>query len=85
MMFEITTTLVLKLNLLCLPFNGKYNPDVYLDWELLVEQKFACHDIPENQRVRASTSEFTNFASIWWSEYCRVNANNIPATLDALK
>ena len=22
-------------------FNGKYNPDVYLDWELSVEQKFA--------------------------------------------
>ena len=30
-------------------FNGKYNLDVYLDWELSFEQKFACHDIPENQ------------------------------------
>ena len=44
-------------------FNGNYNPDVYLDWELSVEQKFACHDIPENQRVRAATSEFTNFTN----------------------
>lgn len=66
-------------------FNGQYNPDIYLDWELSVEQKFACHDIPENQRVRAATSEFTNFASICSSEYCRVNANNIPTTWDALK
>ena len=66
-------------------FNGKYNPDVYLDWELSVEQKFACHDIPENQRVRAATSEFTNLTSMWWSEYCRINANNIPTTWDALK
>jgi hypothetical protein len=22
------------------PFNGKYDPDAYLDWELEVEQKF---------------------------------------------
>ena len=66
-------------------FNGKYNPDVYLDWELSVEQKFACHDIPENQRVRAATSEFTNFAFMWWSEYYHINKNNIPTTWDALK
>jgi hypothetical protein len=66
-------------------FNGKYNPDDYLDWELSVEQKFASHDIPETQRVRAATSEFTNFASVWWSEYCRNHVNNIPTTWDTLK
>jgi hypothetical protein len=27
------------------PFNGKYDPAAYLDWELEVEQKFSCHDI----------------------------------------
>jgi hypothetical protein len=27
-------------------FNGKYDPATYLDWELEVEQKFSCHDIP---------------------------------------
>jgi hypothetical protein len=27
-------------------FNGKYDPAAYLDWELEVEQKFSCHDIP---------------------------------------
>ena len=29
-------------------FNGKYDPGAYFDWELEVEQKFACHDIPAN-------------------------------------
>ena len=29
-------------------FNGKYDPAAYLDWELEVEQKFPCHDIPAN-------------------------------------
>jgi hypothetical protein len=33
---------VAKLKLNILPFEGRYNPDVYLTWELEVEQRFAC-------------------------------------------
>jgi hypothetical protein len=36
-------------------------------------------------RVSAATCEFTDFASIWWSEHCRVNHANIPATWLGLK
>jgi hypothetical protein len=36
-------------------------------------------------RVSAATCEFTDFASIWWSKYCRVNHANIPATWLGLK
>ena len=50
-------------------FNGKYDPAAYLDWELEVEQKFSCHDIPANSQVKAAISEFTDFALIWWREY----------------
>jgi len=66
-------------------FSGKYDPDAYLDWELVVDQKFACYDFSENKRVRAATSEFTDFASVGWKEFCRNNPNNIPQTWDALK
>jgi hypothetical protein len=66
-------------------FDGKYDPNAYLTWELAVAQKFACHDFPENKRVRAATSEFTDFASIWWSEYVRSHPNNTPQTWDAMK
>jgi hypothetical protein len=65
-------------------FDGKYNPDAYLTWELAVDQKFSCHDFPKDKRVRAATSEFTNFASIWWSEYHRKNTNSTP-NWDTLK
>jgi hypothetical protein len=65
-------------------FDGKYNPDAYLTWELAVDQKFSCHDFPEDKCVRAATSEFTDFASIWWFEYHRKNPNNTPSW-DALK
>ena len=61
-------------------FDGKYDPDAYLTWELAADQKFACHDFPENKWVRAATSDFTDFASIWWSEYCHTNPNNTPQT-----
>ena len=35
-------------------FNGKYDPATYLDWELEVDQKFSCHDIPVNSQVKAA-------------------------------
>jgi hypothetical protein len=46
------------------PFDGKYDPDAYISWELAVEQKFTCFEFPENARVRAATSEFSDFASV---------------------
>jgi hypothetical protein len=50
-------------------FNGKYDPAAYLDWELEVEQKFSCHDIPTTSQVKSTISEFTDFSLIWWREY----------------
>jgi hypothetical protein len=35
--------------------------------------------------VSATTCEFTDFASIWWSKHCRVNYANIPSTCLGLK
>jgi hypothetical protein len=59
-----------KLKLNIPPFEGRYNPDAYLTWELEVEQRFACLHYPEHLRVSVATCEFTDFASIWWSEHC---------------
>ena len=66
-------------------FNGKYDPGAYLDWELAVDQKFHCHDVPAQYQVRAATSEFTDFASIWWREHRSKHPNNIPTTWEQLK
>jgi hypothetical protein len=67
------------------PFDGKYDPDAYISWELAVEQKFTCFEFPENARVRAATSEFPDLASIWWMEYGKKHPNDIPQTWIALK
>jgi hypothetical protein len=71
---------VAKLKLNIPPFEGHYNPDVYLSLELEVEQLFACLACPDDKRVSAATCEFTSFASIWWSEYCHLHHANPPTT-----
>jgi hypothetical protein len=34
------------------PFNGSYDAEAYLDWEMTIEQKFSSHLVPEQHRVR---------------------------------
>ena len=48
-------------------FLGHYDAKGYLDWEMIVEQKFSAHLVPEHHRVRQATSEFMDFAIIWWN------------------
>ena len=48
-------------------FSGHYDAEGYLDWEMMVEQKFSAHLVPEHYRVRQATSEFKDFAIIWWN------------------
>jgi hypothetical protein len=52
---------VAKLKFYIPPFEGRYNPDAYLTWELEVEQLFASLQYPEDKRVSAATCEFSNF------------------------
>jgi hypothetical protein len=61
-------------------FDGTYDPDAYITWKIAIDQKFACHDFSKNARVRAATSEFTDFASIWWIEHSKKNTDNMPQT-----
>jgi hypothetical protein len=66
-------------------FDGKYDPDAYISWDLAVEQKFKCFEFRKNARVRAATSKFFDFASVWRVEYFKKHANDIPQTWIALK
>jgi hypothetical protein len=74
-----------KLKFMIPPFDGKYDPDAYISWELAIEQKFTCFEFPENARVRAATSEFTDFASVWWVKYGKKHPDDISQTWVALK
>jgi hypothetical protein len=74
-----------KLKLNVPMFDGRYSPDAYLSWELELDQCFACLSYPEDRHVSVATCEFTSFASIWWSEYCRANHANPITMWDTLK
>ena len=39
-------------------FEGRFNPAIYLAWELEVEQIFSYHDYSELEQVRAATRAF---------------------------
>jgi hypothetical protein len=64
-------------------FSGHYDDEAYLDWEMTVEQKFASHLVPEHHPVRQATSEFKDFAIIWWIGL--VGDGREPTTWDDLK
>jgi hypothetical protein len=65
------------------PFNGSYDAEAYLDWEMTVEQKFSSHLVPEQHRVRQATRESKDFALIWWNELATLGLQ--PHTWDELK
>jgi hypothetical protein len=65
------------------PFNGSYDAEAYLDWEMTVEQKFSSHFVPEQHCVRQATSEFKDFTLIWWNELATLGLQ--PHTWDGLK
>src|SRR5438132_4267565 len=72
-----------KVKFLIPPFYGAYDAETYLDWEMTVEQKFSSHLVPDQHRVRQATSEFKDFAIIWWNEL--VSARAAPQTWPRLK
>jgi hypothetical protein len=60
-----------------------YDAKAYLDWEMTVDNKFSSHLIPKQHHVRQDTSEFKDFAIIWWNELSSFHLQ--PDTLDRLK
>jgi hypothetical protein len=49
-------------------FYGLYDVEAYLEWGMTVDNKFSSHLVPEQHHIRQATSEFKDFAIIWWNE-----------------
>ncbi|XP_073037004.1 uncharacterized protein [Primulina eburnea] len=49
-------------------FNGKSDPEAYLEWEKRVEFVFDCHHYSEQKKVRLAVVEFVDYALIWWDQ-----------------
>jgi hypothetical protein len=64
-------------------FSGLYDAEAYLDWEMTVDNKFSFHLVPEQHHVRQATSEFRDFAIIWWNKLSTLHLQ--PNTWNRLK
>ncbi|RVW21501.1 Transposon Ty3-I Gag-Pol polyprotein [Vitis vinifera] len=49
-------------------FQGKNDPEVYLEWEKKVEFIFECHNYSEEKKVKLAVIEFIDYAIIWWDQ-----------------
>ena len=47
-------------------FQMKCDPKAYLEWEMKVDQIFACHEYSEEKKIRLSTLGFDDKALTWW-------------------
>jgi hypothetical protein len=46
---------------------------------------FVSHNFSKTKKLEAAISKFTDFASMWWSEYYRLYPDYIPTTWRELK
>ena len=49
-------------------FQGKTNPEAYLEWEKRIELVFDCHEYSELKKVKLAAIEFINYAIVWWDQ-----------------
>ena len=49
-------------------FQGRNDPEAYLEWEKKVELVFDCHNYSEEKKVKLAAIEFTDYAIIWWDQ-----------------
>ena len=49
-------------------FQGKTDPEAYLEWEKRIELVFDCHDYSELKKVKLAAIEFTDYAIVWWDQ-----------------
>ena len=57
-------------------FQGKNDPELYLEWERKVEHMFDCHNYSEEKKVKLVVVEFIDYASIWWDQLVTSRCRN---------
>ena len=63
-------------------FQGKNDPEAYLEWERKVELVFDCHNYSENNKVKLFVIEFSDYAIVWWDQLVLNKRRNKKPTLE---
>ncbi|XP_042380029.1 uncharacterized protein LOC121972425 [Zingiber officinale] len=64
------------------PFQGKNDPDVYIEWERKVELVFDCHNYSEEKKVKHAAVAFTDYVIIWWDQLTLSRRRNRELPID---
>ncbi|KAK4411830.1 hypothetical protein Sango_0256000 [Sesamum angolense] len=57
-------------------FKGKSDLEVYLEWEMRVEQIFSWHNHLESKKVKLAALGLTNHALVWWDQMRKERVRN---------
>ena len=49
-------------------FQGKTDPEAYLEWEKRIKLAFDCHDYSELKKMKFAAIEFSDYAIVWWDQ-----------------
>ncbi|KAG2664614.1 hypothetical protein I3760_16G090300 [Carya illinoinensis] len=49
-------------------FQGRTDPEAYLEWEKKIELIFDCRNYSEEKKVKLVVIEFTDYPIIWWDQ-----------------
>jgi len=53
-----------------LEYEGKLDPEEFLEWLHTVERIFEYEDVPEDKKVKLVALRLRKYASFWWTNLC---------------
>jgi len=57
-------------------FEGKLDPDEFLEWLHTMERVFDYKDIPDDKKVKLVALRLGRYASLWWTNLCAKRTRN---------
>jgi hypothetical protein len=63
-------------------FQGRSDPEAYLEWEKKMEFVFDCHNYSEIKKVKLAVIEFSEYAITWWDQLVINRRQNRERPLD---
>jgi hypothetical protein len=63
-------------------FQGRSDPEAYLEWEKKMEFVFDCHNYSETKKVKLAVIEFSEYAITWWDQLVTNRRRNRERQID---
>ncbi|PKI46713.1 hypothetical protein CRG98_032889 [Punica granatum] len=63
-------------------FQGRNDPDAYIEWERKVELVFDCHNYSEEKKVKLVVVEFIDYVIMWWDKFVKERRRNHERPID---